>query len=198
MSKGKIAPTINNAGVLMKVTKGMDDEIHRYKATNLPPEVNGNSSCFSRLHLSRVADDHVIRNEKDTDEYLRGTQRPAFAVEGEPDSDSGPPEERLEHLRRVRVIVEKFSNLRTDEVQSYEHPDISSSESIMDHLCIENLEDRRSLTSSQHPTPEASSSDALCNYLVLPVILAMDSVAQVLMLRRCHKIGRNYKHIVEE
>ena len=72
MSKAKIAPTINNAGVLMKVTQGMDDGIHRYKATNLPPEVNGNSSCFSRLDLSRVADDHVIQNEKDADEYLRG------------------------------------------------------------------------------------------------------------------------------
>jgi hypothetical protein len=57
----------------------MDDEIHRYKATNLPPEVNGNSSCFSRLDFSRIADDHVIRNEKDVDEYLRGFS-PGFDV----------------------------------------------------------------------------------------------------------------------
>ena len=49
---------------------------------------------------------------------------------------------------------------------------------------MENLEDRRSLTSSQHPSHEASSSDAL-----LPVILAMDSVAQVLMLRWCIKLA---------
>jgi len=57
----------------------MDDEIHRYKATNLPPEVNGNSSCFSRLDLSRIADDHVIQNEKDADKYLRGFS-PSFDV----------------------------------------------------------------------------------------------------------------------
>ena len=57
------------------------------------------------------------------------------------------------------IIVEKFNNLRTDEVQSYKQPDTSSS----DQLCMENREDRRS--SSQHRTPEALSSDALSAYL---------------------------------
>jgi survival of motor neuron protein-interacting protein 1 len=54
---------------------------------------------------------------------------------------------------------------------------------------MENREDRRSLTPSQHKTPEASSSDALCKYPTLPVILAMDSVARVSMLRRCIKLA---------
>uniref|UniRef100_A0A3N7F943 Gem-associated protein 2 n=1 Tax=Populus trichocarpa TaxID=3694 RepID=A0A3N7F943_POPTR len=219
--------------------------------------------------------------EDDSDDDYASIQRPAFAVEGEPDFDSGPPEDGLEYLRRVRweaahipkvkvakldrsrvnkeqtvympqipdiakcpeyllpsrqwedvfladfselrllfsqndgpstkishkmqpaaivhgscspqlsesVIVEKFNNLRTDEVQSYKQPDTSSSESIIDQLCMENREDRRSLTPSQHQTPEASSSDALCNYPTLPVILAMDSVARVSMLRRCIKLA---------
>ncbi|KAJ6888170.1 hypothetical protein NC652_029258 [Populus alba x Populus x berolinensis] len=119
----------------------MDDEIHRYKATNLPPEVNGNSSCFSRLDLSRVADDHVIRNEKDADEYLRGFSpgfdRPAFAVEGEPDFDSGPPEERLEHLRRVRweahilkVKVAKLDRRRWEDAFLDEFPELLSRNSV--------------------------------------------------------------------
>ena len=54
---------------------------------------------------------------------------------------------------------------------------------------MENREDLGSLTSSQHPTPEASSSDALCNCPTLPFILAMDSVARVSMLRRRVKLA---------
>ena len=43
----------------------------------------------------------VYGEEVDSDDDYASIQRPAFAVEGEPDFDSGPPEERLEHLRRV-------------------------------------------------------------------------------------------------
>jgi survival of motor neuron protein-interacting protein 1 len=40
--------------------------------------------------------------EVDSDDDYASIQRPAFAVEGEPDFDSGPPEDGLEFLRRVR------------------------------------------------------------------------------------------------
>ena len=40
--------------------------------------------------------------EDDSDDDYASIQRPAFAVEGEPDFDSGPPEDGLEYLRRVR------------------------------------------------------------------------------------------------
>lgn len=40
--------------------------------------------------------------EDDSDEHYGSIQRPAFHVEGEPDFDSGPPEDGFEYLRRVR------------------------------------------------------------------------------------------------
>lgn len=42
-------------------------------------------------------------NEESDDEY-ESIYRPAFKVEGEPDFESGPPEDGLEYLRRVRYI----------------------------------------------------------------------------------------------
>ncbi|KAM6578401.1 hypothetical protein CsatB_030238 [Cannabis sativa] len=40
--------------------------------------------------------------DDDSDEDYASIQRPAFAVQGEPNFDSGPPEDGLEYLRRVR------------------------------------------------------------------------------------------------
>ncbi|XP_027177089.1 uncharacterized protein LOC113776152 isoform X1 [Coffea eugenioides] len=49
---------------------------------------------------------HVIEQdeclEDDSDEDYSSIQKPAFFVTGEPDFDSGPPEDGLEYLRRVR------------------------------------------------------------------------------------------------
>ncbi|KAF9663269.1 hypothetical protein SADUNF_Sadunf17G0020700 [Salix dunnii] len=221
--------------------------------------------------------------EVDSDDDYASIQRPAFAVEGEPDFDSGPPEDGLEFLRRVRweaahipkvkvakldrsrvnkeqtvympqipsiakcpeyllplkqwedaflvdfselrlflsqndcsstkisqkmqpaaivlgssspqhaesVVIEKFNIYRTeaDEVQSYKPIDTSSAENAIDQPCMANVEDCRNLTSSQIPTPEASCSDALCDYPTLSVILAMDCVARVSMLRKRIKLA---------
>ncbi|KAL8161789.1 hypothetical protein V2J09_013278 [Rumex salicifolius] len=46
--------------------------------------------------------DEDYNEEEDEDSDLE-IQRPAFLVEGEPDFNSGPPEDGLEYLRRVRV-----------------------------------------------------------------------------------------------
>lgn len=40
--------------------------------------------------------------DDDSEEDYATIQRPAFLVEGEPHFDSGPPEDGLEYLRRVR------------------------------------------------------------------------------------------------
>lgn len=40
--------------------------------------------------------------EEDSDDDYASIQRPAFLVDGEPNFDSGPPEDGLEYLRRVR------------------------------------------------------------------------------------------------
>ncbi|CAK7326915.1 unnamed protein product [Dovyalis caffra] len=81
VSKAEIGPARNSAGVVRNVVppKSMDGVVPRYKAENLPPEVNGNSSRSNRLHLPHVADDHVIQNGKDADEYLRESS-PGFDV----------------------------------------------------------------------------------------------------------------------
>lgn len=41
-------------------------------------------------------------DDDDSDEDYSSIQRPAFSVEGEPNFESGPPEDGLEYLRRVR------------------------------------------------------------------------------------------------
>lgn len=52
-------------------------------------------------------DDLTVEEEEeyteDNDDY-NSILRPAFVVDGEPDFDSGPPEDGLEYLRRVRYI----------------------------------------------------------------------------------------------
>ena len=54
--------------------------------------------------------EEVYGEEVDSDDDYASIQRPAFAVEGEPDFDSGPPEDGLEFLRRVRYhFVSCFS-----------------------------------------------------------------------------------------
>lgn len=55
-------------------------------------------------------EDYVVKakNTEDNDDY-NSILRPAFAVDGEPDFDSGPPEDGLEYLRRVRYICHSVS-----------------------------------------------------------------------------------------
>jgi len=43
----------------------------------------------------------------DNDDY-NSILRPAFEVDGEPDFSTGPPEDGLEYLRRVRYIISLF------------------------------------------------------------------------------------------
>ncbi|KAJ9159632.1 hypothetical protein P3X46_025124 [Hevea brasiliensis] len=80
-SKPEIVPPRNGAGVERNLppSKSMDAELSKYKATNLPPVVNGSSSHFNRVHQSQVQDDHVFQNGKDADEFLRESS-PGFDV----------------------------------------------------------------------------------------------------------------------
>lgn len=56
-------------------------------------------------HLSGVIvsefEEEYYEDEDSDSEYV-SIQRPAFYVTGEPDFDSGPPQDGLEYLRRVR------------------------------------------------------------------------------------------------
>ncbi|XP_062095971.1 uncharacterized protein LOC133801723 [Humulus lupulus] len=50
--------------------------------------------------------------DDDSDEDYASIQRPAFAVKGEPNFDSGPPEDGLEYLRRVRWEAAQIPKVR--------------------------------------------------------------------------------------
>ncbi|CAN8318042.1 unnamed protein product [Cochlearia groenlandica] len=52
---------------------------------------------------------------EDKDDYT-SILRPAFEVNGEPDFDSGPPEDGLEYLRRVRWEAKRIPNVRVAKI----------------------------------------------------------------------------------
>ncbi|CAI9770900.1 unnamed protein product [Fraxinus pennsylvanica] len=67
------------------------------------------ASCFPGRD---VLDCSVVEGEcsedDTTDEDYGSIQKPAFLVTGEPDFDSGPPQDGLEYLRRVRWEAEQI------------------------------------------------------------------------------------------
>ncbi|KAK7844144.1 gem-associated protein 2 [Quercus suber] len=80
--------------------------------------------------------------DDDSDEDYASIQKPAFLVEGEPDFDSGPPEDGLEYLRRVRweaaqipkVKVAKLDRSKFSKEQSVYMPQIPNIAECPDHL----------------------------------------------------------------
>lgn len=71
-------------------TKASDDEALRYKATSIPPVINGSSiSRPIRSQQVNVSDDHGFQNGKDADEFLRESS-PGFDVLV--DDDLGDPD----------------------------------------------------------------------------------------------------------
>lgn len=53
-------------------------------------------------------EDGCVSEDSESDEDYASIRRPAFLVEGEPDFDSGPPQDGLEYLRRVRYLSRSF------------------------------------------------------------------------------------------
>ncbi|KAK9288355.1 hypothetical protein L1049_016808 [Liquidambar formosana] len=146
----------------------------------------------------------------ESDEDYNSIQRPAFLVEGEPDFDSGPPQDGLEYLRRVRweaaqipkVKVAKLDRSKLNKEQTVYMPKIPDIVKCLEHLlpskewedafladfselrlALSCLEGSSAKASSKQPsTPILLESSG--NYPRLSAILGMDSVARVSMLRR--------------
>ncbi|XP_020890923.1 gem-associated protein 2-like [Arabidopsis lyrata subsp. lyrata] len=89
-------------------------------------------------------EDYVVKakNTEDNDDY-NSILRPAFAVDGEPDFDSGPPEDGLEYLRRVRWEAKRIPKVKVAKVngskyrekeQSVYMPQISEIPKCPEHL----------------------------------------------------------------
>ncbi|KAI3935330.1 hypothetical protein MKW98_027150 [Papaver atlanticum] len=161
-----------------------------------------------------VCDGHDDRstyyaNEESDDEY-DSIKRPAFYVEGDPDFDSGPPEDGLEYLRRVRFEAAKIPNVKVVKVDKSkldkeqtkympEIPDIAKcpthlqpSKEWEDAFLADFSELRQALPHLEglktfQPMSVADVDDASrCSHdPTVSVILGMDDVARVLMLKRC-------------
>ncbi|XP_026420070.1 uncharacterized protein LOC113316051 isoform X1 [Papaver somniferum] len=161
-----------------------------------------------------VCDDHddgstYYENEESDDEY-DSIKRPAFYVEGDPDFDSGPPEDGLEYLRRVRyeaaqipnVKVVKVDKSKLDKEQTKYMPEIPDIAKCPPHLqpskewedafLADFSELRQALphlegSKTFQPMSVADVDDASrCSRdPTVSVILGLDDVARVSMLKRC-------------
>ncbi|KAI3942099.1 hypothetical protein MKW92_033128 [Papaver armeniacum] len=148
-------------------------------------------------------------NEESDDEY-DSIKRPAFYVEGDPDFDSGPPEDGLEYLRRVRyeaaqipdVKVVKVDKSKLDKEQTKYMPEIPDIAKCPPHLqpskewedafLADFSELRQALphlegSKTFQPMSVADVDDASrCSRdPTVSVILGLDDVARVSMLKRC-------------
>ncbi|CAH9083397.1 unnamed protein product [Cuscuta epithymum] len=75
---------------------------------------------FGQKESNENEDSFVVEedtNYDDSDDDCISIQRPAFFVEGEPDFDSGPPEDGLEYLRRVRWEAERLPKVKVCKIE---------------------------------------------------------------------------------
>lgn len=82
---------------------GVRDE-HRLEAAHEPAGVCG--------EIQEPFDDgeHVDFEDDDSDDEYGGILKPAFAVDGEPDFESGEPLDGFEYLRRVRYSFSYYAH----------------------------------------------------------------------------------------
>ncbi|KAL3506707.1 hypothetical protein ACH5RR_032089 [Cinchona calisaya] len=117
--------------------------------------------------------------EDDSDEDYISIHKPAFFVTGEPDFDSGPPEDGLEYLRRVRweaaqipkVKVAKIDRSKLNKEQTIYMPQIPDVAKCREHLMpLKEWEDafladfselRLSLSQYEVSEPHVQSSDSV-------------------------------------
>ncbi|MCD7447168.1 hypothetical protein HAX54_025514 [Datura stramonium] len=67
--------------------------------------------------ISYEGESNVYEESDDSDDDYSSIQRPAFRVTGEPDFDSGPPEDGLEYLRRVRWEASRLPKVKVATVK---------------------------------------------------------------------------------
>ncbi|XP_070041987.1 uncharacterized protein [Nicotiana tomentosiformis] len=92
--------------------------------------------------ISYEGESDVYEESDDSNDDYSSIQRPAFIVTGEPDFDSGPPEDGLEYLRRVRwealqlpkVKVAKVEGSKLNKEQTSYMPQIPDIASCLEHL----------------------------------------------------------------
>ncbi|KAI3706279.1 hypothetical protein L6452_23902 [Arctium lappa] len=96
------------AGFLGNEADNVGVEMQNMKQVDHVSGVNGND-------LDGGVEDYY--EDEDSDTELFSIQRPAFLVTGEPDFDSGPPQDGLEYLRRVRWEAEHIPKVKVAKVE---------------------------------------------------------------------------------
>ncbi|XP_010550504.1 PREDICTED: uncharacterized protein LOC104821356 [Tarenaya hassleriana] len=90
-----------------------------------------------------VMEEEYCTEDDDSDEDYNSILKPAFAVEGEPDFDSGPPEDGFEYLRRVRweaqqipkvKIAKRDTSKNASKEQTIYMPQLPEIAKCLDHL----------------------------------------------------------------
>ncbi|KAL9664366.1 hypothetical protein QQ045_019766 [Rhodiola kirilowii] len=144
--------------------------------------------------------DEEFSQDSDSDEEYDGILKPAFHVDGEPNFDSGPPEDGMEYLRRARweasqipkVKVAKLDRNKVNKNQSDYMPKIPDIAKCPDHLLpskeweelfLAKFEKLRLALSSSQPS-SFCSSDASAGNPTLSAILGMEPVTRVSMLKQ--------------
>ncbi|CAM8877977.1 unnamed protein product [Rhodiola kirilowii] len=144
--------------------------------------------------------DEEFSQDSDSDEEYDGILKPAFHVDGEPNFDSGPPEDGMEYLRRARweasqipkVKVAKLDRNKVNKNQSDYMPKIPDIAKCPDHLLpskeweelfLAKFEKLRLALSSAQPS-SFCSSDASAGNPTLSAILGMEPVTRVSMLKQ--------------
>ncbi|XP_010517776.1 PREDICTED: uncharacterized protein LOC104793175 [Camelina sativa] len=91
--------------------------LKNYKSSKSNPRESGISILGTKEGMEDVTleEDSVVKETEDNDDYS-SILRPAFAVDGEPDFDSGPPEDGFEYLRRVRWEAKRIPNVKVAEI----------------------------------------------------------------------------------
>ncbi|KAK0580578.1 hypothetical protein LWI29_003709 [Acer saccharum] len=132
------SPGILREGCSLKA----DNELEYIEGYDVENVNTGNSTCSDSTKVEDSVLEEKCSEDYDTDKDYASIQRPAFLVEGEPDFDSGPPEDGLEYLRRVRweaahipkVKVSKLGGNKFIKEQSVYMPHIPNIAPCPEHL----------------------------------------------------------------
>ncbi|GAB2217914.1 hypothetical protein Droror1_Dr00001128 [Drosera rotundifolia] len=148
-----------------------------------------------------------FNEDESTDDEYECIKRPAFLVEGEPNFDSGPPEDGLEYLRRVRWEASQIPNVKVAKLenkpkkeQTIYMPQIPDIEKCPEHLAPtkqwedEFLADFSNLRLglSQLETPCVAETSELC------LVLKPEKVPSVKAVVREVDVGHNEEPILSK
>ncbi|XP_050212436.1 uncharacterized protein LOC126664163 isoform X2 [Mercurialis annua] len=135
--KTELAP-----GILGEVCSENDDELQNMGVNEVKNMTNFDPRFSKNIGSEDAYMEGESYEEENSDEDYGSIQRPAFHVEGEPDFDSGPPEDGLEYLRRVRweashihkIKVVKLDRSKVNKEQSIYMPQIPEITKCPEHL----------------------------------------------------------------